>query len=63
MSSSTTGPRASMRLTEAAFDDALPQWLVQRLSTAVGIPADAVARLTLEQAVDAWATFTAQPRE
>jgi len=41
---------------------ALPVWLVQRLTTQAGIPAHSVARLTLEQAVDAWTAFTAQPR-
>jgi mRNA interferase RelE/StbE len=41
----------------------VPDWLADRLIHTVGMPRAEVAALTLEEAVDRWATFTARPRE
>lgn len=44
--------------TEPATAEALPGWLVERLTRQAGLPAAAVEAMTLEDAVDAWATWT-----
>lgn len=36
----------------------VPDWLVNRLTRQVGLPPDKVARLSLEEAVDAWTEWT-----
>jgi mRNA interferase RelE/StbE len=41
----------------------VPGWLADRLIHTVGMPRAEVAALTLEEAVDRWAAFTARPRE
>jgi mRNA interferase RelE/StbE len=40
----------------------VPDWLAQRLIDTVGVPAEKVAALDLEQAVDLWTTFISSPR-
>ncbi|AXG79966.1 type II toxin-antitoxin system RelE family toxin [Streptomyces paludis] len=42
--------------------DPVPDWLANRLIHTVGVPREKVAALSLEEAVDLWAEFTAQPR-
>jgi mRNA interferase RelE/StbE len=41
----------------------VPDWLAQRLIGKVGVPAEKVAALDLEQAVDLWTTFISSPRD
>jgi hypothetical protein len=40
----------------------VPDWLAQRLIHTAGVPAEKVAALDLEQAVDLWTTFISSPR-
>lgn len=39
----------------------VPAWLVERLIFAAGIPEDQVRRLTLEKALELWASFKSKP--
>ncbi|MCG8917597.1 type II toxin-antitoxin system RelE/ParE family toxin [Actinokineospora sp. PR83] len=41
----------------------VPDWLAQRLVNSVGIPAERVAALGLEQAVSLWEEFMTSPRQ
>jgi mRNA interferase RelE/StbE len=41
----------------------VPDWLAQRLVHTAGIPAEKVAALDLEQAVDLWTAYTSAPRD
>lgn len=45
---------------EPAPEPALPDWLIQRLRHRVGLTTDQITVLTLEQAVDTWATWSAK---
>jgi mRNA interferase RelE/StbE len=40
----------------------VPNWLADRLVYTVGLPREVVAAMDLQQAVDAWAEYTSQPR-
>lgn len=40
----------------------LPGWLVKRLTHQVGLAPDVVARMNLQEAVDAWADWTSHQR-
>jgi mRNA interferase RelE/StbE len=40
----------------------LPDWLIKRLTHQVGLAPDAVARMNLQEAVDAWTDWTSHRR-
>lgn len=43
-------------------DEPVPDWLAHRLIHTAGVPAEKVASLGLEQAVDLWTSFISTPR-
>lgn len=47
---------------EPGAEPELPSWLVERLTRQAGLSADAVRRMNLEQAVDAWTAWSSRPR-
>jgi mRNA interferase RelE/StbE len=47
---------------DPAAEPPLPQWLQARLIGQVGLPAETVDTLTLEQAVDAWTAWSSRTR-
>lgn len=49
-------------LPEESVAEPVPDWLAQRLVHTAGLAAEAVAALSLEEAVDYWADFTSRPR-
>ncbi|MGH3859519.1 type II toxin-antitoxin system RelE family toxin [Actinokineospora sp.] len=48
---------------EVRESEPVPDWLAHRLVHSAGIPAERVAALDLEQAVDLWETFMTSPRD
>lgn len=56
MDSSTQEPPA------APPEEPVPDWLRERLLDRAGLPADKVAAMSLQEAVDAWTTWTARPK-
>jgi mRNA interferase RelE/StbE len=57
------GRLTGITVAKAPPREPVPGWLADRLIHTVGMPRAEVAALTLEQAVDRWAAFTARPRE
>jgi mRNA interferase RelE/StbE len=47
---------------EPATADLVPDWLVNRLTRQVGLAPDTVARMSLQEAVDAWTDWTNRQR-
>lgn len=47
---------------EPPHSEPVPDWLARRLIHTAGIPAEKVAALGLEQAVDLWTAFVSTPR-
>jgi mRNA interferase RelE/StbE len=47
---------------EPSMAQPLPQWLVKRLTHQAGLAPDAVARMNLQEAVDAWTDWTSHQR-
>lgn len=47
---------------ESAPSEPVPDWLARRLISTAGVPAEKVAALDLEQAVDLWTSFVSAPR-
>ncbi|MEW1724865.1 hypothetical protein [Streptomyces sp. NPDC093109] len=52
----------SRTVAREAVREPVPDWLANRLVHTAGVPREKVAALSLEEAVDLWAEFTAQPR-
>jgi mRNA-degrading endonuclease RelE of RelBE toxin-antitoxin system len=47
---------------ESPQAEPVPDWLARRLIRTAGVPAEKVASLDLEQAVDLWTTYVSSPR-
>lgn len=56
----SAGIRSAAEPAAAATAATLPDWLIERLQHQVGMAPRQIATLTLEQAVDAWTTWSAQ---
>ena len=41
----------------------VPDWLAERLTATAGLTSGAVARMSLQEAVDVWAAWVSQPRQ
>lgn len=48
---------------EPATADPVPDWLINRLTHQVGLAPDTVARMSLQEAVDAWTEWTNRDRK
>jgi mRNA interferase RelE/StbE len=53
---------AGLSATPEPTAEPVPDWLVKRLTQQVGLPSDAVARMSLQEAVDAWTDWTSHRR-
>ncbi|MHB8450303.1 MAG: type II toxin-antitoxin system RelE family toxin [Mycobacteriales bacterium] len=56
------GERLAVRAEPGAQPE-LPEWLVERLTRQAGLQADEVSRMSLEEAVDAWASWMSRSRD
>lgn len=54
---------SDINLPDQEQGDPVPDWLANRLIHTASMRREEVATLTLEEAVDRWAAFTARPRE